>query len=57
MEAYTGAASQPQIMATNNAFKIVLHNVNFTAMAAKILQQQHLRNCATAWHRRSTVNR
>ena len=57
MEAYTGAASQPQIMATNNAFKIVLLNVNFTAMAAKILQQQHLRNCATAWHRRSTVNR
>lgn len=35
MEAYAGAASQPQIMATNNAFKIALLNVNFTAMAAK----------------------
>lgn len=35
MGAYAGAASQPQIMATNNAFKIVLPNVNFTATAAK----------------------
>lgn len=35
MGAYAGAASQPQIMATNNAFKIVLLNVNFTATAAK----------------------
>lgn len=35
MGAYAGVASQPQIMATNNAFKIVLLNVNFTAMAAK----------------------
>ena len=31
MEAYASTASQPQIMATNNAFKIVLLNVNFTA--------------------------
>ena len=35
MGAYAGAASQPQIMATNNAFKIVLLIVNFTATAAK----------------------
>lgn len=35
MGAYAGAASQPQIMATNNAFKIVLLNVNLTATAAK----------------------
>lgn len=35
MGAYASAASQPQIMATNNAFKIVLLNVNFTATAAK----------------------
>ena len=35
MGAYAGAASQPQIMATNNAFKIVLPNVNFTATKAK----------------------
>ena len=35
MGAYAGAASQPQIMATNNAFKIVLPNANFTATAAK----------------------
>ena len=35
MGAYAGAASQPQIMATNNAFKIVLPNVNLTATAAK----------------------
>ena len=35
MGAYAGAASQPQIIATNNAFKIVLPNVNFTATAAK----------------------
>ncbi len=35
MGAYAGAASQPQITATNNAFKIVLPNVNFTAMEAK----------------------
>lgn len=35
MGAYAGAASQPQIIATNNAFKIVLLNVNFTATAAK----------------------
>ena len=33
--AYAGAASQPQIMATNNAFKTVLPNVNFAAMEAK----------------------
>ena len=33
--AYAGAASQPQIMATNNAFKIVLLHVTFTATAAK----------------------
>ena len=33
--AYAGAATQPQIMATNNAFKIVLPNVNFTATEAK----------------------
>ena len=51
MEAYAGAASQPQIMATNNAFKIVLLNVNFTAMAAKnpaATAPAHLRNCAPA---------
>lgn len=35
MGAYASTASQPQIMATNNAFKIVLLNVNFTATAAK----------------------
>lgn len=35
MGAYAGVASQPQIMATNNAFKIVRPNVNFTATAAK----------------------
>lgn len=35
MGAYAGAAYQPQIMDTNNAFKIVLLNMNFTAMAAK----------------------
>ena len=34
MGAYAGAASQPQIMATNNAFKIVLPNMNFAATAA-----------------------
>ena len=35
MGAYAGAATQPQIIATNNAFKIVLPNVNFTATKAK----------------------
>ena len=35
MGAYAGAASQPQIMATNNAFKIVLPNMNFAATAAE----------------------
>ena len=35
MGAYAGAASQPRIMATNNAFKIVLPNVNFAATAAE----------------------
>lgn len=35
MGAYAGAASQPQIMVTNNAFKIVLLNVYSTATAAK----------------------
>ena len=35
MGAYAGAVSQPRTMATNNAFKIVLLNVNFTATAAK----------------------
>ena len=35
MGAYAGAASQPQIMATNNAFKIVLPNTNFAATAAE----------------------
>ena len=35
MEAYAGAASQPQIKATNNTFKIALLNVNSTATAAK----------------------
>lgn len=35
MRAYAGAPPQPQIMATNNAFKIVLPNANFTATEAK----------------------
>ena len=35
MGAYAGAASQPQIKATNSAFKIVLLNVYSTATAAK----------------------
>ena len=35
MGAYAGAASQPQIMTTSNAFKIVLPNVNFTPTEAK----------------------
>lgn len=35
MGAYASTAPQPQIMVTNNAFKIVLLNVNFTATAAK----------------------
>lgn len=35
MGAYAGVASQPQIMATNNAFKIVLPNTNFAATAAE----------------------
>ena len=35
MGAYAGAATRPQIMATNNAFKIVLPNANFTATEAK----------------------
>ena len=35
MGAYAGTASQPQIMATNNAFKIVLPNMNFAATEAK----------------------
>ena len=35
MGAYASAATQPQIIATNNAFKIVLPNVNFTATKAK----------------------
>ena len=35
MGAYAEAASQPQIMTTSNAFKIVLPNVNFTATEAK----------------------
>ena len=35
MGAYAGAASQPQIMATNNAFKIVLPKMNFAATAAE----------------------
>lgn len=35
MGAYAGTASQPRTMATNNAFKIVLLNVNLTATAAK----------------------
>lgn len=35
MGAYADAASQPQIMATNNAFKIVLPNMNFAATAAE----------------------
>ena len=35
MGAYAGAAAQPQIMATNNAFKIVLPNMNFAATAAE----------------------
>ena len=35
MGAYAGAPSQPQIMATNNAFKIVLPNMNFAATAAE----------------------
>ena len=33
--AYADATVQPQIAATNNAFKIVLPNVNFTVKAAK----------------------
>ena len=35
MGAYAGAASQPQIMTTSNAFKIVLPNMNFTPTEAK----------------------
>ncbi len=35
MGAYAEAASQPQIMTTSNAFKIVLPNVNFTPTEAK----------------------
>ena len=35
MGAYADAAPQPQIMATNNAFEIVLPNANFTATEAK----------------------
>ena len=35
MGAYAGAAFQPQIMTTSNAFKIVLPNVNFTPTEAK----------------------
>ena len=35
MGAYAGAAVKPQIMATSNAFKIVLPNVNFVAKAAE----------------------
>lgn len=35
MGAYAGAASQPQILATNNAFKVVLPNMNFAATAAE----------------------
>ena len=35
MGAYAGAASQPQIMTTSNAIKIVLPNMNFTPTAAE----------------------
>lgn len=35
MGAYASAASQPQILATNNAFKVVLPNMNFAATAAE----------------------
>ena len=35
MGAYAWAASQPQIMTTSNAFKIVLPNMNFTPTEAK----------------------
>ena len=35
MGAYANAAPRPQIMATNNAFEIVLSNVNFAATEAR----------------------
>ena len=43
MGAYAGAASQPQIMATNNAFKIALPNMNFAATTAETPAASHSR--------------
>lgn len=36
MEAYANALVQPKIKTTNNAFKIILPNVNFTTKAAEV---------------------
>ena len=52
MGAYAGAASQPQIMTTRNAFKIVLPNMNFTPTEAKKAGSNQQKKAPAASHYR-----
>ena len=52
MGAYAGAASQPQIMTTRNAFKIVLPNMNFTPTEAKKAGSNQQKKAPAASHSR-----
>ena len=50
MGAYAWAASQPQIMTTSNAFKIVLPNMNFTPTEAKKAGSNQQKKAPAASH-------